>query len=318
MKEQHFLVSYLSTNYSGLKRHWEEHSVLREKGIQGSNKPFTDKMGGKIELINWNEKEVVWEMSIDSPSGMLMEDETLFVNSINQGKILCINLKRQEIVGEINHPRFNKPHSITKTKNGLLITSTGLDSIIEVDNQGKTLFEVCLADDAYPYDQFGQRRTINKGINHQEVIYPSLNQTTHVNFARYENRLENSILATLFHQGELIKINKKNLDIQVLIEGLKNPHTINDYDDKHYLVCDTRDSGIIIMDKKSYQINKKLKNNFSWLQDAVLHNGNIYVADADHHRIVRITLTGDIVDEYIYSSEYRIYQLINAFKGDTL
>lgn len=161
-----FFLSFLSTNFATLKKHWEKYSVLIDKGKRGSNKPFKGDLGGKVALLDWESKKFVWEININSPSGMVFEKDKLFVNSINLGKIMVINYPQKTLLHQIDNNLFNKPHSLVKTRSGFLVSSTGIDTIVEVDQQGNTLFEYCFVEHGYSLDQFGRQRIIDKKINH--------------------------------------------------------------------------------------------------------------------------------------------------------
>lgn len=306
------LVSFLSTNYKQLKEHWDQHSVLISEGKRGSDRPFSHELGGRIEIINWSTKTVEWAMRLESPSGLHKKSsELIFVNSIKLGRILVVSIPKKEIVSAIDNRAFNKPHSLVKTNSGFMVACTGVDAIVEVTEKGQAIFSIFLTEHGYEIDQMGLRRIVDKESSHQGVEYPSLSQTTHVNYARYTDRSEKKIVATLFHPGELVEIDKLTKDIKVVMGGLKNPHNLKPAGD-NYILCNTSANCILILNQ-NYEICREIGLNcgMSWVQDAIWipTSNSILAIDSDNHRLVEFNAQGSVVDEYYFSSEYRMYEV---------
>ena len=308
----HLLLSYLSTNFSQLSDHWQKHSVLISQGKRGSDKPFVKELGGRLEIINWSTKEIAWAMPMNSPAGVYqLSPELLMVNSLRLGVINVVSLSDKTVVSSIGNPAFNKPHSLINTKSGFMVSSTGVDAIVEVNDQGSTLYSFFLTQNGYEFDQIGRKRLINVNANHQGVEYPSLHQTTHINYARYLDQAETKIVATLFHPGELVLIDKPSGHIKVIMTGLKNPHNLKPARDKQIL-CNTSANTIMILNQEFKvvdQIGEGL--GLSWIQDAVYckEHDTIIVADADNHRLLELSWKGTVVDEYLFSKDNRIYEV---------
>ena len=309
----YILVSYLSTNYKELREHWRKHSVLKKQGKRGSDRPFLGELGGKVELIDWQTKSIKWEMKLNSPAGVYYDSLTglIFVNSLQKGQILCVSMKEKRIVEIINNQYFNKPHTLTRTKKGFLVSSTGLDAIIEVDMKGETIYSFFFNELWYPIDQMGNRRAIDLGKNHQGVEYPSLNQTTHVNYARYLDNEERYIVATLFHPGELVVVDRASGDVSIKMSGLKNPHNFKPAGN-NFILCNTSRGHVFIMDKFFNVINTVgLNKGLSWVQDAFWssESDTIFIADADNHRIVEFNCNSEQKGEYAFSENFRIFEV---------
>jgi hypothetical protein len=309
----HVLISYLSTNYLALQEHWRKYSILKNRGKKGSDRPFTGELGGMIELIHWESKSVVWQMEVESPAGLVYDKSTglLYVNSIRLGRILVISMSDKKIIDTIDNPYFNKPHSLVKTKNGFMVSSTGIDAIVEVNMKGDTLYSLFLTDCGYLFDQVGKKRVIDKEVNHQGVEYPSLHQTTHVNYARYLDNSETQIVATLFHTGELVVFEKETHTLTVRLEGLKNPHNFKPAGEQ-YLLCNTCGNTIFVFEK-DFSITRVLQFDgcVHWIQDAIwiFQTDTILVSDADNHKIVEVNSSNNVIDEYQFSTHNRIYDM---------
>ncbi len=70
----------------------------------------------------------------------------------------------------------------------------------------------------------GEKRTVERGLDHHQYNYPTLYQTTHINSAIVLD--SDYYLATLFHQGLLVKINRTNGKLEVLLSELNCPHAL--------------------------------------------------------------------------------------------
>ena len=308
----YIVVSYLSTNFSQLKDHWQKHSVLLREGKHGSDKPFVKELGGRLEIIDWSTKEIVWAMSLDSPTGTYrLSHDLIMVNSLRLGAINLVSLSRKIVVSAIGNPAFNKPHSLVKTGSGFLVSSTGIDAIVEVDAKGSTLYSFFFTEHGYELDQLGRKRLIDINAKHQGVEYPSLHQTTHVNYARHLDRAETKIVATLFHPGELVVIDKLTGGVKVVLSGLLSPHNLKHACDKQIL-CNTSANTILILNSDLAVVDQLGEGlGMSWVQDAVYceASNTIIVADADNHRLLELGWDGAIIDEYSFSPDNRIYEV---------
>lgn len=317
----YLLLSYLSTNFSQLSEHWQKHSVLRSEGKRGSDKPFVKELGGRLEIIDWSTKQIVWSMTVDSPAGIYqLSHDLIMVNSLRLGVINIVSLFSKGVVATIANPMFNKPHSLVRTSSGFLVASTGVDAIVEVNAKGLTLYSLFFTECGYVLDQLGRKRSIDFDINHQGVEYPSLHQTTHVNYARYADQAETKIVATLFHLGELVLIDKKSSSIKVILAGLKNPHNLKFAGDKQIL-CNTSANTILILNSAFEVVNQMGEGlGMSWVQDAVhcKTSDTLIVSDADNHRLLELDWNGDVIDDYQFSPDNRIYEVCEIENGDRL
>lgn len=138
-----------------------------------------------------------------------------------------------------------------------------------------------------------------------------MHQTTHVNFAKYIDDNEKKILATLFHPGEIVKIEKDTGKIEILLKNLNHPHNVYGYSDNEYLVVDSDNNRAIVVNKTSLQIKLEFKNvDFSWIQDAVRVDNHLFIASADNCKIVKVNLKNQIIDSFTFSKNYRIFQIL--------
>jgi hypothetical protein len=307
------LASYLSTDFDQLKRHWARHSVLMSEGKRGSDKPFVKRLGGRIDIIDWATKKIAWSMTVECPTGTYRaSNDLLMANTLRSGAILAISLSQKAILTTIDNDLFNKPHSLVKTSSGWMVASTGTDAIVEVDSSGKTIYSFLFTEHGYKSDQLGGERIVDRETKHQGVEYPSLHQTTHVNYCRYVDEKESKIVATLFHPGELVLIDKEADTIQVVLRGLKNPHNLKDAGAGRHLLCNTSANTIMVLNDQ-LELTQELGADLgmSWVQDAIhcQKDDTIFAADADNHRILQLDWSGKIIDTYDFSADDRVYEV---------
>jgi hypothetical protein len=89
------------------------------------------------------------------------------------------------------------------------------------------------------------------------------NRSTHVNSALLID--DKTLLATLFHQGQIVRIQRDTGDAEVVFDGLDHPHCIRRRE-KGFLVSDTRGDRIILFDK-NMNVEREISYGASWIQD---------------------------------------------------
>ena len=221
---------------------------------------------------------------------------------------MCVD-KSKNVSNCIKNKKFNSLHSLNKTENGFLLTSSGLDLILEINDSGNSIFEWWAIEHGFNKIPSGNERAIDKNKDHSIEIYPTLSQTTHINSAiNYEH---NSILATLFHQGILIKINKNDGSYVNLLDGLSKPHAIYNTQDG-FLLSDTYNNRSLILNRE-FKVVNEINEKFKWVQDTILgSNGNFIIADADNNRMVEVSVQDKInslISTYNFNKGWRIFQI---------
>lgn len=307
-KDIYIVISFMTTKFTLLKQHWARYTQSKFETSLGTDRGLPLRLGGKVVILNWTTRKIVWDIDIDVPSGIFLDTELLFVNSF-KNEVLGISPKGK-IEYCLRHPKFNALHSLLKVGDNFLVTSSGLDLILEIDSFGKEIFEWWAIDYGFDQTPTGDIRKIDKSINHSKKIYPTIKQTTHINSViPYE---DTTFLATLFHQGMLVKINKINKNFTILSDKLSNPHNVYKISNS-ILLSDTSHNQALIYDER-FNVIKVIKNKFQWVQDTILlTNGNFLIADADNNRIVEMCEDGDnfkVIDHYDFNKEWRIFQIL--------
>jgi hypothetical protein len=302
------LVSFVTTEYQAMKLHWDKYSILSSQGKVGTSKPIGKHidLGGCLIEIDWESKEVVKKVDLSCPSGFDYTSEVMIVASMRKNTLYILD-KDFQIIRYISHPYFNDIHSVSISSAGLIVTSTGIDSIIELNLNGEILWSWHGFQHGYAKDKFGVERCLDFNRNHNLYDYPTLTQTTHVNSAIESPKDTNIVYASLFHQGEIIKINKDNKKHSVVYRGLKNCHAICPFSDG-FIVSDTKGMRICVFDK-DFRYLQSIPVDSNWIADAFATTDKTHiVSDAHNFQISEIDNAGNIISAKDFNQNWKIYQ----------
>lgn len=332
--DTYIAISFLTDQFSVMKSHWRKNvnstssftgTAVSVNGMEGIRKGFEEPLGGKFIIINWSKKAICYLLNIDAPSGFFIHDHHLYIGNNRLNFISVIDLRTKSEMRKICNPAFNCIHSIQKVEDDtILVTSTGIDAIIQTDFTGKTVNDWYACEHGFTQTPKGQIRQIERNTDHSYYVYPTLHQTTHINSVVMN---DNFILATLFHQGALIRIDRRNGKYKTLLTGLNCPHAIRRYTKENDLeltwtLCNTKQNEVYFLDEL-FSIKKKMTfDDVHWLQDtAMIQNGNIIIADANNSRMFEINpFENEIISEFSYSIDWRIYQMadMREFSAQTV
>lgn len=321
-----FLASFPHTSWDWY--HYRARKVF-EGVIEGSNEVFGGESNGKIALFETKNEisDLVLIEEIISPQAYGMDyvkGEGLYFTTgqscstdgkVGDEKIVRINEEGYRDL-EITSKLFSHLHSIRRTDRGLLVASTGLDAIIEVDLEGNSVWEWWAVDHGYDTLQNGKKRIIDKKVDHRLISYPTMYQTTHVSQAIEDPFYKDSVLAILYHQNSIIRIKKEELKHEVLIDGLKRPHHVIGYKDG-YMFTNTRERYVVICDK-DFRVVRKFGNRLggyllsNWVQDAIPTNRDTFlVADEGNFRFLETdgTKTHSVFE---YEKPNRVFEVMQV------
>jgi len=284
-------VSFHGTHMNSQRFLWKQNTLLSSSGSDGAP-PVMDQegcqpyIGGMFVLYDWERDQVVWQIEVDGAMGYCWHQERLYINLLRFGEILVLDGDGRE-VQRISHPAFNDLHSIVPTRRGFLLTSTGIDSIIEIDHKGELIYEWSALEHGYHLLGNRQPRNLDRSLDHRYMLYPTSSHTIHVNSARFADAEEEVILATFFVQGTIVAIHRQSGQAEIVVRGLSRPHDVRPYMDGCWIVSDTTNNQALILDK-DWRIVRRIAQDFDWVQSsAPLPDGSIVLADSNHHRLVR-------------------------------
>ncbi|MGR8951690.1 MAG: RHS repeat protein [Gammaproteobacteria bacterium] len=167
-----------------------------------------------------------------------------------------------EIDLEIRSPLFSQLRSLRRTENGLLVTSSGVDAILEVNFAGEIIWSWWATESGYANAYGGGVRSIDKTMDHRLKCYSGKLQTTHLNSAIVDPYDPGKILTILFYQGAVARIDKKSLSTDIVIEGLSGAHHIRRHS-KGYMLSNSRKGEVLIYDH-GFQLIDRIPGTSAW------------------------------------------------------
>src|SRR5205807_4182168 len=306
------LLSCISTKHSTLKKHWTQTSqdISCPLTVLGSHQKPKEDLGGLLCLIEdmgSSQKTLDLKMA----AGMVTSDNGVFVTSFSGVHEVDTNLGivRHNIVSS---PLFNALHSISRTQRGCLVASTGLDLLLEFNRSGEILWSWWATDHGFGLTPDGQPRVLDKLADHRSIQYGTRAQTTHINSAA--ELPDGRFLASLFHQGMVIVIDRETGEWQTVLEGLDHPHAVRVLDESHFTVADTvRGRALLVdMDKEGGKVVQEIDGGTTWLQDChydVDHNCWILVDGKNSRITLRRGRTGErTLAAFDFDPEWRLFE----------
>jgi hypothetical protein len=316
------LLSCISTRHSVLKNHWKESAPapVAESETEtelscplttlGSFKKPEGDLGGQVCVLN-DQGQPEQTVALPLAAGMVTSSEGVLVTTFKSIHEIHpqIGAIRYDVV---SLPVFNALHSISRTQCGYVVASTGLDLLVEFNLQGEILWEWWATEHGFEYTPTGERRVIDKTIDQREVKYGTLQQTTHVNSVA--ELPDGRFLATLFHQGTVIVIDRETGNWQTVLEGLDHPHAARVLDSKHFTVADTVHGKALLvrLEGNQGQIIEAIDAGTNWLQDCSYHpaEDRWVLVDGKRSQVqIRGGRSGDRpIGWYAFDPEWRLYE----------
>ncbi len=300
-----FLISYPQTNWDYAK--FRLNRIIR--GKDKSNDVFTGSPGGKIQLLEQLEPlgkfRLLDEIYPTKPFGMeyVAGEGLYFITGLpccidgQAGDEHILRLNDQgEIDLVIKHPLFSQMRSLRRTKNGILVTSSGIDAILEVNLQGEIIWDWFGTEQGYSTRYGGGERTIDRDFDHRTLCYSGKLQTTHLNSAIVDPYDESKILTILFYQGKVARIDRETLQLEHVINNLNGAHHIRPHS-KGYMLSNSRKGETHIYDH-NFQLLEIIDGTNSlfpvkWVQDTVEQpSGSHLIADCNTFNLRERTADG--------------------------
>ncbi len=257
--------------------------------------------------------KVVKNLDLKMAAGMVDTDKGVFITSFGSIHEVDADLKtiKRDVVSS---PLFNALHSISRTQRGYLVASTGLDLILEFKRDGEVLWSWWATDHGFEETPTGRRRVLDKSADHRAVQYGTLGQTTHVNSAA--ELPDGRVLASLFHQGSVIVIDRETGKWQPVLEGLDHPHAVRILDRTHFTVADTVHGRALLVHINGTgergQVEEEIDAGTSWLQDCRYddeHESWILVDGKNSRLVLRRGRSGDkAIAQLDLDPEWRLYE----------
>jgi hypothetical protein len=264
---------------------------------------------GVIAAIDGKTGEIICSRVFDTPAGFAVNASNIFVVSMYGNRVFVLD-QSLEVVDVFADRSMNDLHGVTLSDAGLLIASSGTDALIEVSLSGAKLWDWLGSEHGFDSTPSGHRVWFSRNADYRRSTISTTMQATHCNSALTHRRSgRDVVLATLFHQGKLVSIDRATGNVDTLVSGMRNPHSIRRHGDG-WLVADSRSSAVVVLDA-DFWIESLIESDFNWVQDAVsVGQDAILVADANNSRIVFWDMAlKKAVQQVTYPSEWKIYQV---------
>lgn len=306
------LVSCISTRHSVLKDHWSATSEKTEcpLTVLGSYEKPKEDLGGLLCLLD-DLGTTRKTIDLKIAAGMVDAERGVLVTAFDS--IYELDPERGELgQSVISSPLFNALHSLSRSRRGYLVASTGVDLLVEFDQAGEILWTWWATDHGFEQTPAGRRRQLDKAVDHRTIKYGTLAQTTHVNSVA--ELPDGRVLATLFHQGTVIAIDRENGAWQTVLEGLDHPHAVRVLDEQHFTVADTVGGRALLVSLKGQEskIEAEVSAGTSWLQDCrydARHNCWVLVDGKNSRVVLRGGPAGDQpLAQFDFDPEWRLYE----------
>jgi hypothetical protein len=314
------LLSCISTKHSLLKNHWaqtkqqpqeQQHTECPVTVLGSREKPKEDQ-GGLLCILR-EDGSVKASLDLPMPAGLAFTDDGILVASSYD--IFHVSRDLATVDQQtISLPSFNLLHSLSRSQRGYLVASTGLDVILELTRTGEVLWDWWAVDHGFTQTPTGEERYIDKSVDYRGVKFGTLGQTTHVNSVA--ELPDGTILATFFHQGALVAIDRASGEVRTVLDGLDHPHSVRILNENYVTIADTgRGRGLLVrlQDLKG-TIEAEVPADTTWLQDCSYNVAQDlwFLVDGKNSRIIlRSGTSGDKLQGQIdVNPEWRLYEAL--------
>jgi hypothetical protein len=310
------LISFFITNPESVRKihlNWknrdEAHKrvIFKSKNINLNSSQF----GGFVGIVDpENLKQgILKKIKCPVATGLCYNHGSLFIGSKNKVSIFT----KGRIMDELNNNLFNDIHGISKYNNNILVVCTGTDSLVEINPKtGKIEWDWLATEGGLNKSPDGRERKISRLKNYQKISTITPEHTTHINSVLTLSN--NNILATLFHQGQIVNINRSDKEHVVLLNNLKCPHFIRKIN-SGYSLADSGNNQAILL-RENFSIDRVFVGDYNWVQDFLqLNNGSFLLADSNNFRIVLLDSTGNKIDSYSFGKK-KIFTFLSIKNSD--
>jgi hypothetical protein len=265
---------------------------------------------GALAVFDSASGECLGSMILDTPTGFAFGPDHLYVNSMYGNRTVCLD-RCLTVTDSVSHRLMSDLHTVAANEGRLLVTSSGVDAILEVAMDGTLTWAWFARERGYPETERGPAAKVDKRADYRGATVSTKDQSTHCNSALPACIAGRQvILATLFHQGELVAIDRATGSHEVLVTGMGGPHSVRRRPGGGWLVSDTEAGAVVVLDD-DFWVTEVIERDFNWVQDAVdIGDGRILVADANNYRFVEWDLAGRCArGELRYSRDWKVFQV---------
>jgi hypothetical protein len=278
-----FLVSIASEVFDRMMR---VRVLYRRLGIEASVtrdaprllRDVRDSFGGRFVLLDWLNAQVLADIPFAGAAGFAINGDTIMACSWTQQSVHV--LRGRETLSSISHRWFNYLHSLDVVANGnYLLASAGSDLIVEVTPRGEVVWDWFGPEHGYDRQPCGKPAFCDRDADYRTLPRSSDEQAMHVNCAI--QRDERTVLATLFHQGQLIAIDRVTGGATVKLRGLSRPHGIHRRPGG-FLLSNTLGHRIVLL-TDDLEVFSEIPCGSQWLQDTIATGAETFLTLENVH-----------------------------------
>ena len=234
--------------------------------------------GGRLVLIDWTNGDVLADKSILGVSGFAIRDRRIVASSWIEPTALL--LFDGEEVGTVTHRWLNYVHSIDMQSPGrILLASAGSDLIAELTFDGEVSWDWFGPEHGFGHRPDGKPAFFDRDADYRAMRTSTAEQAMHITSAM--PLPNNTVLATLFHQGALISIDRESGAASVVLDGLSRPHGVHRRDGG-FLLSDTLGHRIVLLDDE-LKVCSEIPFGSQWLQDTIATSAGSYLTLENVH-----------------------------------
>jgi hypothetical protein len=261
-------------------------AVYRRMGIDASAardapsllRSVRHSLGGRLVIVDWGAGEVIADKPLTGASGLAARGRTVVACSWVDQCAYVLSTDGETTL--VTHPWLNYVHSVDITPyDTLLMASAGSDLIVELTPDGNVVWEWIGPEHGYDTRPDGGSVFIDRQLDHRPLRKRTSDQAMHVTAAIHAG--PETVLATLFHQGTLVAIDRSSGRARDVLAGLEHPHGIHRCDGG-FMVSDTLGHRVLVLDE-NLELSRVIRYGSEWLQDAIrLSNGSYLVLENVH------------------------------------
>jgi hypothetical protein len=303
------LATFVTVHFGQWKASWHGNRTSEPQSGASVFSSVPVENEGVLAAFDADSGICLWTLSLDTPVGFAMNDQNIFIASMHGNRIAVLD-QALELQHTFSHPLMNDLHSLSLWRDGILLSSSGVDAILYLSLSGAERWSWLATDHGFASTAHGHRRKVDRRLDFRTMGIPTANQTTHCNSAcGWEHNGRPAILSTLFHQGTLVTIDWETGKVRTLVSGLNRPHSIRPCLEG-WVVSDSGSGNAVLLDEE-FWILDTIGDDFSWVQDSLaLDADTLLIADANHNRLVFWGLDcGSAKGELAYPEEWKIYQV---------
>lgn len=236
-------------------------------------------LGGRLVLLDWSTGRAIADVPYVGAMGFAVRDDGAVIAASAFEQCVAV-FEGREKTTVLSHRWFNYLHTLDLTPWGTyLLACAGSDAIVEMRPDGEVVWEWFGPEHGYATRPDGTPAFCDRVADYRQLHSSTAEQAMHICSAIAISR--HTVLATLFHQGQLIAIDRASGAVTVQLDGLTRPHGIHRRPGG-FVLSNTLGHHIILLDD-DLKICRELPWGTQWLQDTIVTSACTYVTLENVH-----------------------------------